>query len=875
MDISENNENTLNIALKKENINNQESDFISSNSKMFQSPYEKVLSILNKAIFFIKNNSDNYFNIIDDLNWVIKIIKSKTLYAYKNAEEEKVPKNGRRCSIITNKCIKFVAKYHAEVIEMNQNNILNNDSNSGKANNILLASSIKLKKSPLENETNSSIKKEKTFIKNDRKENYDDFKTNKSNNINNLQIINNFIINNENRENKIKENNFNKSNNHFMKNSKLKSILNGNVCIANMNYKNKHSKSNNSFIENAKVHLIEMPRKSPIHPKLSKEELKYFISIKNAMKDHYINNFSQNNPKIKSVAKNLKNIYSKFSESIRQNNRNTQLPQLTKKYFSPISNSINYKNDNKNFAKINHFSGDFNNIKLSKKLYRINNTASLDNRNYNNNLKEKDRLTIFLDKSISNEEKLILNKLESKSIKEKKDINIKKNIVEDKNTITDEIINEKKNKNQPKKQENTKEEKSPKKAELLSKLNKTTKDLYRNKNKYYNNNENNNDKSTQEEITQIIPFKSLKEKYQDHIKNVMSKDFNIFELKEIVGYYNIMPIIGSIILENFGLLDDNIISIKKLEPFLISLNNKYIKSTLYHNSIHGTDVTQTLATFFLESNIEEICKTNVLDLLGVFISGLGHDVGHPGLTNSYHINASTELALNYNDISCLENYHVSLLFKIIREDKNNIFEKMSTQSYKILRKRIISQILATDMANHGKVTSLIKSKVDLYKLENERIENEEKKHKFVLLSGNEKTKFDEQQSLLDYLIHSADLGHNTRPFNISIKWVELLSEEYWLQGDKEKKENLPISFLCDREKFDIPNSQVGFIKGFVITTYECLVTMFPSLKYTLENAENNIKEWRSLILQKRYKGWTPRNSEIDSDKEEDSEVSSN
>ena len=110
-----------------------------------------------------------------------------------------------------------------------------------------------------------------------------------------------------------------------------------------------------------------------------------------------------------------------------------------------------------------------------------------------------------------------------------------------------------------------------------------------------------------------------------------------------------------------------------------------------------------------------------------------------------------------------------------------------------------------------------------------------KKHKFVLLSGNEKTKFDEQQSLLDYLIHSADLAHNTKPFNISIKWVELLTEENWLQGDKEKKENLPISFLCDREKFDIPNSQVGFIKGFVITTYEYLVAMFPSLKYTIEN----------------------------------------
>ena len=834
----ETNENTGNVSHKKENINNREVDLING-SKIIQFPYEEVLSIINKAILFIKNASHNQQKLLDDLSWVIKIITSRTLYVYKIGEEEKAAKNGKRNSVFS-KYLKFVTKYHDEIIEMNQNNIFKHDLNDGKSDNILLSSSIKLKKPPAENIRNSVRKKDKIFIKNDKIENYEDFKNNKNNN-NNLQIINGYILNNENNENNFKENN-NKFNNYIIKNK---------IYNANINNQNKLSKLNNSLNDNVKAHLIEMHKKSPSNPKLTKEELKYFLDIKNVMKDYYISTFTQNNPKVNSYSKNPKNFNPKISETIYQHNRNTKLPQIAKKYFSPNSdNSANFKNDIKNYSKNINFSGDYyNNIKPSKKLYKINNNLSIENPNSKNDLREKD-----INKSVSNEKNFELNKNENTSTKEEKIMNTKKNKEEDKMIISGEIISDNIMNVKPQKKKSFLGEKKSKNARLLSKL---------------NNTENINNKSIQEETTQIIPFKSLIDKYQDQIKNIMDRNFNIFELKKIVGYNKVMPIMGTVILKNFGLVDDNIISVKKLENFLNSLNNKYLETTLYHNSIHGTDVTQTLSTYFLDSNIEEICQTKVLDLLGVFISALGHDVGHPGLTNNYHINACTELALNYNDISCLENFHASLLFRILREDKNNIFEKIDTQNYKPLRKRIISQILATDMANHGKVMSLIKSKIDLYQLENEGIDDIKKKTKFVLLSGNEKTKFDEQQSLLDYLIHAADLAHNTKIFNISLKWVQLLSEEYWLQGDKEKQEHLPISFLCDRKKFDIPNSQVGFIKGFVVTTFDCLVTMFPSLKYTTENAENNIKEWSNLIDLKRYKGWTPKNSSKNLNKEEE------
>ena len=336
-------------------------------------------------------------------------------------------------------------------------------------------------------------------------------------------------------------------------------------------------------------------------------------------------------------------------------------------------------------------------------------------------------------------------------------------------------------------------------------------------------------------------------------KEILEKNFDIFKLKKIIGHTNVLPLMGKTILEAFGLVDDSIIATNKLEKFLYSITKQYLTTTLYHNSMHGADVTHTVCLFFLNSNAEEICSTNVLDLLSILIASLGHDIGHPGLTNNFQINALTDMALTYNDISCLENFHVSKLFRIIKMDENNIFEKLNVADFKTIRKRMISEILATDMANHGKVMSVIKSRIP-----DEILDGNKNNIKFELLSKNPKTQFEEQQSLLDFFIHAADLAHNTKLFKISLQWVELLSNEFWLQGDKEKEMKLPVSFLCDRVGCNVPNSQVGFIKGFILPTFQVLVTMFPSLNYTVENAKNNINEWQKLVDEKRITGWTPR-----------------
>ena len=78
------------------------------------------------------------------------------------------------------------------------------------------------------------------------------------------------------------------------------------------------------------------------------------------------------------------------------------------------------------------------------------------------------------------------------------------------------------------------------------------------------------------------------------------------------------------------------------------------------------------------------------------MSGVCHDLGHDGFTNSYHTNAHTKRAINTNDFSVQESYHVSEMFRILSKDEYNFASSLSKEEFMIFRQRCIGLILATD-----------------------------------------------------------------------------------------------------------------------------------------------------------------------------------
>jgi len=310
------------------------------------------------------------------------------------------------------------------------------------------------------------------------------------------------------------------------------------------------------------------------------------------------------------------------------------------------------------------------------------------------------------------------------------------------------------------------------------------------------------------------------------------QNFNIFNLKDKLGLENVMPFLGKEIIKKAKII--HLFDELKLDKFLMVLSKTYQnKKALYHTALHGTDVCYStlLILTFLKNDENKIENISELDKVSLIIAALGHDVGHPGLTNKFLINSRDELSTIYNDRSVLENFHCAKTFQLLENNEINIFSNFSNEDFTSLRKKMIGEILATDMTFHLKI-------VNDYR--------EYKKTKDEKLGQNQ----------LNFITHIADLFHNYRKFEISLRWVELLSNEFWNQGDKEKELGLPVSFMCDRNDIDVPTSQIGFLTNFSLITIQELVEVNQKFLILKNNSINNLARWEKLKKEKRKRGWS-------------------
>ena len=90
---------------------------------------------------------------------------------------------------------------------------------------------------------------------------------------------------------------------------------------------------------------------------------------------------------------------------------------------------------------------------------------------------------------------------------------------------------------------------------------------------------------------------------------------------------------------------------------------------------------------------------------------MGHDLNHPGMNNMYLCKTKDDLAILYNDVSVLENMHISLLYQIISRNKGelNIFDTLSKERYDYVRQMIVQGILDTDMTKHFGIVESLKT----------------------------------------------------------------------------------------------------------------------------------------------------------------------
>ncbi|XP_077393755.1 dual specificity calcium/calmodulin-dependent 3',5'-cyclic nucleotide phosphodiesterase 1C isoform X4 [Festucalex cinctus] len=283
------------------------------------------------------------------------------------------------------------------------------------------------------------------------------------------------------------------------------------------------------------------------------------------------------------------------------------------------------------------------------------------------------------------------------------------------------------------------------------------------------------------------------------LKNVDKWSFDVFALNEASGDHALKFIFYEL-LTRYDLISRFKIPISAVVSFVEALEVGYSKhKNPYHNLMHAADVTQTVHYLLLKTGM--VHWLTELEIFAMIFAAAVHDYEHTGTTNNFHIQTRSDTAILYNDRSVLESHHVSAAYRLLQDDDEmNILYNLSKDDWRELRALVVEMVLATDMSCHFQQVKAMKNFLQQPE-------------------GIDKPK------ALSLLLHTADISHPAKSWDLHHRWTTSLLEEFFRQGDKEAELGLSFSPLCDRKSTMVAQSQIGFIDFIVVPTFTVLSDM--------------------------------------------------
>ena len=302
-------------------------------------------------------------------------------------------------------------------------------------------------------------------------------------------------------------------------------------------------------------------------------------------------------------------------------------------------------------------------------------------------------------------------------------------------------------------------------------------------------------------------------------------DFDIFQLHELSNGQPLKCIVMHFV--RVYSLDEKLnLNVANLVRFMSKLEKGY-HDVPFHCRIHASDVAHGTAYLLRQERVRELITP--LDMYSMILAAAMHDFRHPGLTNAFLVDVSDERAILYNDRSVLENYHAASAFRLMLEPLQNPLGTLSKPEYLETRQTMVEAILGTDLKHHFQ-------------------------HQTHFRTLRAADAFDEPQrkdlrTLLAVILHAADVSNLAKPWDLSLKWVVRLFQEQFLQGDKERRLGMTPSPLTDREKTDIPKSEIGFANFMILPYFEELCSFLSEVEEMSEDVvqhiRDNIKVWET------------------------------
>ncbi|XP_056439700.1 high affinity cAMP-specific 3',5'-cyclic phosphodiesterase 7A isoform X1 [Gadus chalcogrammus] len=293
---------------------------------------------------------------------------------------------------------------------------------------------------------------------------------------------------------------------------------------------------------------------------------------------------------------------------------------------------------------------------------------------------------------------------------------------------------------------------------------------------------------------QQIPLHLLDEDYTGQARCMLDKvgswNFDIFLFDKFTNGNSLITLTFHL-LNQYGLVELFQLDVVKLWRFLVMVQEDYHSHNPYHNGVHAADVTQAMYCYMREPVLSKYLTS--CDLLIGLLAAVTHDLGHPGVNQPFLIKTDHYLATLYKNTSVLENHHWKSAVGLLRETE--LLSHLPAEDSLNMERQLGSLILATDISQQNEYLSRFRTHLDQDDL---------------CLSHAHHRHF-----ILQMALKCADICNPCRPWELSKQWSEKVTEEFFHQGDIEKKHNLEVSPLCDRDKNTMGDIQIGFMSYVV------------------------------------------------------------
>mmetsp|Transcript_40399 Transcript_40399/g.75591 ORF Transcript_40399/g.75591 Transcript_40399/m.75591 type:complete len:615 (+) Transcript_40399:75-1919(+) len=304
----------------------------------------------------------------------------------------------------------------------------------------------------------------------------------------------------------------------------------------------------------------------------------------------------------------------------------------------------------------------------------------------------------------------------------------------------------------------------------------------------------------------------------------------------------------------------------RLHKYMKNVDEAYL-DVIYHNRIHAADVMMMM--HWLLSSVYMSVFITPFDHLMCLLASSVHDMGHDGVNNLFHVKARSSLALRYSDRSVLESFHAALAFETMRDNPetnwyemlNPKFQPDTTQKavdlQQYMRKGITDMILMTDTTKHDQlVATLSENFTGKLKLSSEdtAVASEPsapRQREDVLRRRSceiQQATSENKAELMQVLLHAADISNPTRRRETSLYFTRRVLNEFWAQGDEERRLGLELSPLCDRAAgmMSVPSGQIGFATYVVQPLFKDLSLLLNEVSEATRSLDQNLAFWQKL-----------------------------